>query len=242
MSTDSQLDRAARIFDLCAAEQRPLRYKEIQAGLDDLNPASLNRLLRAMSELGLLHHDQDSYWPTQRVASWQHGLSNKLSLAERAENLLKEISTTHQVTSILLEQQGKRIVSIAKHAHENAPFLMDVNKRFPPRLPYFACIFWSQPDPDNLDNWVRSQMVDIAPEVAARINEGIKISKRFLKTGYYFDKELFPGQTRIAVPILDNDKVIAVIGAAALTASCNKDKEQELLEKLKQSAIALGSK
>ena len=236
MSTDSQLDRAARLLDLCAAEQRPLRYKELQTGLDDLNPASLNRLLRAMSELGILHHDQDTYWPTQRVANWHHGVSNKESLAERAAEHLHTISCKHRVTTILLEQQGKRIVSIAKHTHEDAPTLMEVNKRFPPRLPYFACIFWSKPDPERLDDWVRSQMVDIAEEVAERIHAGIKVSKRFIKHGYYFDKELFPGQTRIAVPLYDQEKIIATLGAAGLTPSMNKAQEQALLADLQQVA------
>ncbi len=239
MSIDSQLGRAARILDVIAIEQKAMRYSELQEALDGLNPASLNRLLRSMTEIGLLHHDQQVYWPSVRVKQWADGVAEKASLSERAQPYLDKISEEFSATTILLEQQGKRIVSAAKCLHEHAPSLMSVGKRFPPRLPYFSCIFWAKPPQTGLRKWVQSQMVDIDEAVSRRIDGGVTVTKFFLDNGYYYDEELFPGQTRFGVAIKNADSVQAIIGASILSGSANKKQEKALAASLFDAANAL---
>ncbi len=239
MSADSQLDRAARVLDLLADAQAPLRYSEIQAGLDQLNAASLNRLLHAMTDLGILHHDNTCYWATERCAHWAQASGCRASLSERADEHLRRIHDEFELTTLLLEQQGKRIVSVAKYVHEHAPALMPLKRRFPPRLPYFGCIFFTQPDEEDLEAWAISQMQDIDEHVALRIQEAVKVTKRFLKHGYYLDREIYPGQTRFGVPIRAAGRCHAVLGAAGLTAMCTRQQEGCIMTALQEAAAVL---
>lgn len=235
--SSEQLERAAVVLDALAAAGGTLRYAEIQRALAGLNAASLNRLLRALVAAGILHHDAHGYRALPRVAEWSRAVMAEPTLAERLADSMAAISEQHRATVILVERQGSRVSAVSKVVHPDAPALMSVGSRFPPRLPYYGSICFLRPDREDLEAWVREQMVAVDPQVASRIEQGMRIAKRYLRTGIYRDRELWPGQCRLGVPVNRDGHTVAVLGAATLAAATDADGESALLGDL-QAAVA----
>ncbi|MFW5844904.1 MAG: hypothetical protein ACOCXJ_01625 [Planctomycetota bacterium] len=235
MSGGERLERAARLLDLLAAAGGgPLRFGQLAAGLDGLNPASLSRLLRDCCAAGILVQEAGGYRCHPRVGGWAAAGGD---LALRAESSLRRISARHRVTGILLERRGRRLAPVAKAQHADAPALMACGGSFPPRLAYFGSILLLAPARDAGLVWLQRQLAD-APDMVDRSEPAaLRVLRQYQRHGIYRDAWLYPGQLRLAVPI--GAPLQGIIGAAAIAAACSRDAEAALLADLREAAQEL---
>jgi len=239
VSDESQLGRGAALIDaLLADPERPQRFGALQRALRGLNAASLSRLLKLMQSEGLVVAVEGGYAIGARARGWGRRLRPAgCGLLDALDAAMRRISDAHRATTILIERRGELVESVHKVLHEDAPALMPVGRRFPPRLPYFGCIVFLEPPRRQLEDWIGTQLVDVAPQVAQRRAQAVTVVRRYQRTGVYHDRELWPGQVRMAVPVRRGADVVAMLGAAITAGSREREAEAGLLAAL-QAAVA----
>lgn len=231
----SPVDRLASVLDLFGPERTHLRYTDIRHMAGIRNPATLSSLLSQMVDNGILRSDRGKgYALGPLIRQWSNALPPRPSLREQARPALEELSNSGECTVLLIERQGRRVCATDKVMHEDAPALMETGIPFPPRLPYFGCILFLSPPPRGIRDWVEGQMIDVNPSVAARIREGVQVTRHYLREGHYEDEILYPGQYRLAYPVSDaNGNVEAVVGIARSSALVDTESKEWLRKKVR---------
>lgn len=205
------LHRSIKILDLLSAEG-DLRFGQLQKRLDDINPGTLTRLLKALCEAGVIMKNPDSvYCLTNRVLQWAAGVSPERNLVEQALPLMKEMNMKLSATVCLFNCDGKNMKCLANVQDPSSPSLLPTGTVAPLTIQLIGSVFFifneRKPAPKKIKQELKKSTSPIS------ISAGKRIIEHALKNGYCDDNaEFFPGNRRLSAPIRRNNKTISIIG------------------------------
>lgn len=240
----SPIDRMVSVLNLFTPEVVHLRYTDIKRMAGIRNSATLSSLLSQMVDNGILRSRRGTgYALGPLIRHWNNALPPGPSLRQRARPLLEELSRREECTALLIERQGRTVRAADKVMHEDAPALMETGNSFAPRLPYFGCILFLSPPSKGIRGWVKGQMADVNPAVAARIKQGVEVTRHYLREGYYEDTLLYPGQYRLAYAVTNaGGEIEAVVGVARSSVLVDNRAKASLREKVRDAARELSTR
>jgi DNA-binding IclR family transcriptional regulator len=210
---DTSLGRGIRILDELA-NRKKLRFAEIKKFLGNISSSTVTRILKILIEMGSINKNSNSeYFLAPKIKFWGQAIPDLKSIARP---YLEEINQKFKVTVNLIERSGNEIVCIDKIMDENSPSLRILGgiRQLPTPHGIGASLFFSKEELNDEKLWEEFKQID--PNNDYKYLK--KISRKAFKTGYWHD----PGKLceRFAAPIINDNKVQAIIGAGTSTVLC----------------------
>ena len=227
---DSKMDlikRTVKILDLLSASDGKMRFSDLAEKMRLPSPSTLTRLLKAMTEAGVLYKDQQGmYCISAKVSTWSKLAQINLSLKEIVFPELEKINLEHEVSTICFQPQPEaKMYCVIKFSDANSPALQDEGNLIPLNLGVLGSCFCLPERELFSKDFISSFSSHVGIEDL--INKFIEDSKNY---GWIYDYgKLFPDNHRLAVPIRYEGKTVAVIGAGFMP---GRMKQKGFLEKI----------
>lgn len=210
----SALERGLALLEILAKNENPVSFTDINRALGTINRASLSRLLRQLMQSGYIHKDDMGYYSCgDRLAIFSH-----LREKDQAEKLIstygpvmKKITRTYDVSTVLLERVKNVLVNIRK---EVTPFSMNMQEvntlNDDPTEPWLFTVAC-------LDSKLKIDYADY-PEMMTMMDE-VRMKGYFLE-----DQTKRPKVRRISFPLYDENKnIIGILGVAGNISQMNDE-------------------
>lgn len=125
------LKRGIDILEIVAAAQSDLSFGELQKRCDDLPAPTLSRLLKALTEQGVIEKvaDQGPYRIGVRFVNIAKTLTGGLTKEERIQRVLVKLSKETGESSAYFELDDLSIKLIAKHEMPEGMHILEVGQR-----------------------------------------------------------------------------------------------------------------
>ncbi len=225
INPDNLLARGLAVLDMLASEGRSgqaLGFSRIQERLGGINPASVSKVMKTLCAAGVAVKTADGrYALGSTVADWAEGVLEPYDLIEIARPFMQKLNARWTATSLLAVLRGAELEIIHKITHEHAPALMEVGRRYGNRFYGFGAALFQQPDDEDLDTWIRKQLVDAPSMVKRDTDAALAILDGVRQRDAYVDVSLYPGTVRVAVPLIIQSQRKGLVGCALVGGSPN---------------------
>ena len=209
MDRTNALTRGIQLLDLLAAQKRNMGFEEIRRELGGISPPVLTRILKQMTENGVICCHDRTYGLTSRAHFWASAAPKSSLLDELIHDSLLKLEKNTQCTTLLIQIIGHQIHIKDKVINENSPAMIPTGSWLKknirtPGSPYY----WSQEQIDNSDT-------DEAFLEAEQVISRAKYRELYRQThsqGYYQDfGTIIPGVHRLALPIMTDHTCVALL-------------------------------
>jgi DNA-binding IclR family transcriptional regulator len=221
----ASLDRGLRLLEIIAGEEQPIGFNDLNRELGNLSRASLSRLLKFLVESDYVDKDPESglYRGGKRLARLSGASfgTRREQLISRFGPVIKEIVREYDVTGFILERVGDLLLNIRREQTEFSIFM--------------------QPEGtlnDMKDEPWLQMLAAYCPELEKTYDdpEILKRLKMIRENGYYYeDQTKRPSIRRLAFPVFDDDKIIAVLGFGGTVSQFDDEKVKKCIEKITQT-------
>ncbi len=211
---ESLVHKAVRVLDIVFEHMpNPCRFKAIQKALDDLNPSSVTRLLKIMTETGLLRHVKgQGYLIGTRIESWCGGEQPPANWLKIARPSMVELTRRFASSTILWLRAGDFLMPFHKETDSAAPALINTGGLFRPYICWIGAQFFLGAVPSQAEELTLAMHGrGLCPHVT--VDDVRKMLEYGIEHDAMDDRGVFyPGNYRLAVPIRHESQVVAALG------------------------------
>ncbi|WP_027186577.1 IclR family transcriptional regulator [Desulfovibrio inopinatus] len=214
----SILSRALLVMDEISKSPQGLRFSEVQRLLGNPSPTTVNKILKELMQHEVLCKNHDGrYVIGMKAYFWGKTVAAKHGPMYLIRQCMAELQERFAASVNLFICSGEFMLCLESISSPQSPSLWPAGKSVPLQLPVIGSLFFFQHDVLTDETFVQSECEQHhanlnAADVLAMIHQA-------LEAGIQIDAGLFySGVYRMAVPLLEHDRVTMVLGLGILEA------------------------
>jgi len=201
------LDRGLIVIEALIDSPSGLRFIDLKRLLTGITDATLNRLLISLVESGHILRGDSGYALSERVLDWGHILSGRITLTERIEGAVTQISETLKESAGFCRLEEDRIGVVSSRSYPDSISILKSGALLhfeEDHAASLAILSLLEPDAQAKCLFSPHSLIDsreIFDESLEKFNRGKIIADKSYRR---------PGISRIAIPLMTENKASAL--------------------------------
>ncbi len=209
----SLLSRAVRVIEAISRNRENLRFSEISRVLDNPSPSTVNKILKVLTEEGVLRKtSKGRYALGRKIYFWGRVMADQNRPIQTIREQMKYLHKKYRVSVNVFTCVDQTMFCLECYMDSGSPFLYPAGKSLPMQLSVQGAVFFIPPEKLHDPAFLEKEAEDHEEQLQVKDLE--KMIRYAEKNDLQDDFALFyPGMHRFSVPLRENGQTVMTLGA-----------------------------